>query len=117
MATEPPTMDIDVQEAMEEMERLKMEEDKRPKEPLPLAQRQRHESLWYKSGNVVIATPKILFRVYDGILAQHSPIFRDMFSLPQPTTGPDQLDGVPVVHLHDDPEELSHFLRALYDRL
>lgn len=100
---------------------------------LPLEKRERHKMLWFESGNVVIATSKMLFKVYDGILAMHSGVFKDMFSLPQtPKSGQqakmtmeqdgeaecvEELDGVPVVHIHDNPEEMEHFLSAIYDRL
>ncbi|KAL0947823.1 hypothetical protein HGRIS_013891 [Hohenbuehelia grisea] len=39
-----------------------------------------------------------------------------MFEVPQPVdTEEDQYDGVPLVQLHDHPEDLQAFLRALYD--
>ncbi len=85
---------------------------------LPLEKRPRHKSLWYADGSVILATPRMLFRVYRGILSQHSPVFHDMFSLPQSSdvSQHDTMDGVPVVHLHDDPTELAHLLSAIHDR-
>lgn len=84
--------------------------------PLPLSQRERHSTVWFKDGTIVLATPSTLFRVYGGILAHYSPIFRDMFSLSQPDAESENFDGVPVVHLSDDATELSHFLSALHFR-
>lgn len=86
---------------------------------LPVPWRERHETLWFEDGNVILATPKIRFRVYRAFLSRHSTVFRDMFSMPQSATASDQgtMDGVPIVELHDDPEELGHFLSALHDRL
>ncbi len=87
--------------------------------PIPLLRRHHHETLWFEDGSIVLATPQVLFRVYRGTLSRHSPIFHDMFSIPQPDAASNQevLDGIPVVELHDDPEELAHFLSALHDRL
>ncbi len=119
MATEPtvsPNKGVDSHKAMEDiLESLRIEEDKGP---VPLSQRERHKSLWYSTGNVVLVTSKILFRVYDGILAQHSPTLRDRLLLARPDVefGQELVD-VPVIHLDDDPTELSHFFSALYDRL
>lgn len=86
---------------------------------VPLDQRAKHPDLWFEDGSVVLATSDTLFRVYRGTLSRYSPVFRDLFSLPQPTSTSDQdmLDGIPVVHLYDDPTQLAHFLNALHDRL
>lgn len=92
---------------------------KKPKVSLPLAQRKRHNTLWFEDGSVVLSTPDVLFRVFRSTLSRHSPIFRDMFSLPQSSNVPEEetMDGVPVVELHDDPEDLAHLLSALHDPL
>jgi len=55
-----------------------------------------------------------MFRVYQGILSAQSPVFLDMFAMPQPED-PEMLEGVPVVDLTDDPGELTYFLRSLND--
>ncbi|KAL0960229.1 hypothetical protein HGRIS_011863 [Hohenbuehelia grisea] len=57
------------------------------------------------------------FRVHQSILSLQSPVFRDMFSLPQ---GPDTdtgetYDGLHPVRLYDTAQELSNFLRVFYD--
>ncbi len=82
--------------------------------PIPLSKRERHSTIWFKDGTVILATSSTLFRVYGGILAHHSPVFRDMFSLSQPDAESESFDGVPVVHLSDDTTELAHFLSALH---
>ena len=70
--------------------------------------------IWYDDGNIVLQTQHTQFKVYRGILAQSSPVFKDMFMLPQPTAEDIQLvDGCPVVHLSDSAAELSYVLRAL----
>ena len=55
------------------------------------------------------------FRVHKTILSIASPVFKDMFDIPQPdssatSTGP----TVPVVDVDDTPEELENFLRMIY---
>lgn len=59
-----------------------------------------------------------MFRVYRGLLAKHSIVFRDMFSLPYSKESTDQelFDGVPVVHMTDHWEDVQHFLKVFLDR-
>lgn len=84
-----------------------------------VAARIRDEEFWFEDGSVVLATSNIEFRVYKGVLADYSPVFRDMFSLPQPTS-PSTIGGTPTeltvdpcsaVHLSDHPGDLKHVLR------
>lgn len=42
----------------------------------------KHETLWFEDGNIVIITGNIGFRVYRGVLARKSAVFRDLFNLP-----------------------------------
>ncbi len=73
------------------------------------------EEFWYEDGTIILVARDVEFRVYKGILADHSSVFADMFSLPQPTFLPSTaapLD-VPSVYLEDSPEDLRHILRAL----
>ncbi|KAK7036304.1 hypothetical protein R3P38DRAFT_3184090 [Favolaschia claudopus] len=74
----------------------------------------RVDRLWFPDGNLVLATDTALFRVYGGLLAQESPIFRDMLELAQPTNA-EKMDDCPVVRLPDDGEDLEHFLKAIFD--
>ena len=58
------------------------------------------------------------FRVSRGILAARSPVFREVLSLPQPKEGDEdeKVDGCDVVHLFgDEPQDVTYFLRAIYD--
>lgn len=76
---------------------------------------------WFGDGNIILVARDVEFRVYKGILADHSPVFDDMFSFPQPTpsttpplatsTG-STTDTCPFVHLTDSPEDLRHLLRV-----
>ncbi|TDL22613.1 hypothetical protein BD410DRAFT_770177 [Rickenella mellea] len=77
-------------------------------------------SLWFDDGNIVLAAETTLFRVHRSVLAMNSPVFRDMFSLPQPEGDTESIKGVPdvvpVVHMHDKAVDLSHLLHTIYDR-
>ena len=73
--------------------------------------------LWFEDGNIVLAVQDTSFRVHRGVLSRNSEVFRDMFSLAQPT-GPQQShtsSGCPIVPLSDNKEEVSYMLQALYD--
>jgi hypothetical protein len=53
------------------------------------------------------------FRVRRSILATSSPLFGDLFSLPQPSDH-EVLDGLPVVHLPEGAEVLNSLVTMLY---
>ncbi|KAI0091055.1 hypothetical protein BDY19DRAFT_679462 [Irpex rosettiformis] len=66
----------------------------------------KHPDLWYEDGTVVIVAENTGFRVYRGLLVNHSSIFHDMFLLPQPASSlNDTFEGCPVVRLADDSAE------------
>ena len=104
----------------------------------------RHCEFWFMDGSVVLFAQDTMFRVHKSFIARHSVIFRDMFSLPQPkadeplvlgdgkgaesgnerewkdgeglgSMGSTEVEGCPVVHLHDSPEDVASLLYALYD--
>ncbi|KAJ7652432.1 hypothetical protein DFH06DRAFT_535853 [Mycena polygramma] len=70
--------------------------------------------VWFADGTVVLQANATLFRVYRGVLAAQSPIFRDAFSIPQPATQ-ETYEGCPLVVLHDSAEDLRLFLLATHD--
>ncbi|KAJ7612159.1 hypothetical protein FB45DRAFT_939988 [Roridomyces roridus] len=76
---------------------------------------QRIPELWFKDGNIVLQAGNTQFRVYEGILAARSPVFRDMLSSPQPPGDSEIVEGCPLVRLHDDPAEATVFLKAIFD--
>ncbi|KAI9061913.1 hypothetical protein FKP32DRAFT_1575116 [Trametes sanguinea] len=82
-------------------------EDDVPKQPLV-----RDEEFWYDDGTIILIARNVEFRIYKGILAEHSPVFKDMFSFPQPPSAPNTEPQCPVVHLSDSPEDLRHVLRV-----
>ena len=93
----------------------------RPASPSPAAEVdarsvKRDEELWFPDGNLILVARDVEFRVYQGPLVAHSPIFKDMLSLPQPdeTHREAQPTGssCATVHLPDSPEDLRHFLHV-----
>lgn len=94
----------------------------------------RHPDLWFRDGNIVLATHTLLFRVHKSILSMHSSVFRDMFELAGiescvvgdggekdamgRTTEHEMYDGVPLVSLpSDEGVDVEELLLAVYDRL
>ncbi|OJT09463.1 hypothetical protein TRAPUB_14066 [Trametes pubescens] len=81
--------------------------------------RTRDEEFWYDDGTIILVAGNVEFRVYKGILAENSSVFRDMFSLPQPPISssdvPSSENGCPIVHLSDSPEDLRHILRVPFE--
>jgi hypothetical protein len=75
---------------------------------------ERSPDLWFSDGTIVLRAKDVLFRVYGGMLASKSSVFADMFQIAG-AAGSDGIEGCPVVDLHDAPDELLHFLKALHD--
>ncbi|KDQ58283.1 hypothetical protein JAAARDRAFT_262371 [Jaapia argillacea MUCL 33604] len=77
-----------------------------------------HAFPYFPDGNVVLAAENAdhklrHFRVHRSILALHSPVFADIFTMPvQPEA--EQYDGVPLVRLSDQSEDVSEFLKSFY---
>ncbi|KAJ3734349.1 hypothetical protein DFJ43DRAFT_1064897 [Lentinula guzmanii] len=67
--------------------------------------------LWYPDGNLILENEDSIFKVYSGLLAQKSTVFRDMFTFPQPTSSQE----IPTVRLYDSTEDLTWFLKAIFD--
>ncbi|TCD69119.1 hypothetical protein EIP91_008595 [Steccherinum ochraceum] len=88
----------------------------RPVPKFPLGWK-RSPDVWYHDGNIVLVAGSVGFRVYRGVLAQHSTVFADMFKVAQgPTTAPEELyDGCPAVMLSETAEEIRPLLRAMFD--
>ncbi|KAF8148191.1 hypothetical protein B0H34DRAFT_803034 [Crassisporium funariophilum] len=73
-------------------------------------------SFWFEDGNVIIQAESTQFRVHRSVFSKHSPIFRDMFAVPQPEASP-TLDGCPVVCLPDTKEDVHNVMSLLYDSI
>ncbi|KAL1672648.1 hypothetical protein EV122DRAFT_271436 [Schizophyllum commune] len=73
------------------------------------------EGLFFPDGNIILQAETTIFRLYNGLLASKSTVFKDMFAFPQPSNEDRTLLGCPVVEIYDNAEEATYFLRALTD--
>jgi len=80
----------------------------------PRADFQRYPDLWFQDGTFVLLASGTGFRRNHELLAKRSPIFKDLFSKPQPS-GSETIEGCPILHLSDDsPEDITEFLNIVY---
>ncbi|KAJ7112971.1 hypothetical protein C8R44DRAFT_631359, partial [Mycena epipterygia] len=76
----------------------------------------RVDDLWFPKDTIVIRSENKIFQISRAVLAARSTVFRDMIAFPQPTTDDtEQIDGSPVVLMHDPACDVEVFLRAIYD--
>jgi hypothetical protein len=77
---------------------------------------QRRLSLSFEDGNVAILAGKSYFLVHRGFLSRQSEylaeLTRDIHACPTMT-----LEGRPVLHLPDSPDDISLLLHSMYDGL
>ncbi|KAJ7436824.1 hypothetical protein FB451DRAFT_1152933 [Mycena latifolia] len=72
--------------------------------------------LWFQDATFIFQAEQRLFRVYSGILAARSSVFRDMLAFPQPEASEsDTMDGCPKIVLYDTAAEATVFFRAIFD--
>ncbi|KAI1795374.1 hypothetical protein LXA43DRAFT_855926, partial [Ganoderma leucocontextum] len=77
------------------------------------------DEFWFEDRSIILVARDIKFRVYKGILASRSAVFRDMFSFPQPEPSSTSAalsspsTSWPVVHVMDSPEDVRELLRCL----
>jgi hypothetical protein len=72
------------------------------------------EELWFNDGTVVFRAESRLFRVYGGLLAFYSSVFRDMFSVPQPPAA-EMAFGCHFVELPDRAFDVYHMFKLIHD--
>ena len=73
---------------------------------------ERHEEFWLVDGNIVLVAGNIAFRIYQGLLVTQSPFFADKLASSNPDSD-ETIDGCPVVHVEESPEDFVHLLRVL----
>ncbi|KAL1756163.1 hypothetical protein FB107DRAFT_274148 [Schizophyllum commune] len=74
--------------------------------------------IWFDDGNIILQAGGHQFRVYRGLLARHSPVFKDMFAMPQPSGNSSpaaQTDDCPIIHLADSADDVHFMLTKLYN--
>ena len=99
---------------MPEASAKKLESRKRPRTESFIAVFQEDAEFWFDDGTVILEAQNVRFRIYRGILAEHSPVLADM--LLQCTQKDDSSllpQTSPVLKLDDSPDDFRHFLRAL----
>ncbi|KAJ8502110.1 hypothetical protein ONZ51_g164 [Trametes cubensis] len=76
----------------------------------------RDRDYWFEDGNIVLIARGVSFRVYKGLLAEHSSVFRSMFLVAQASPQPAEqsIDGCPVVYLDDAPEDLRQLFKFIF---
>ncbi|RDX46023.1 hypothetical protein OH76DRAFT_1407373 [Lentinus brumalis] len=81
-----------------------------PHTRLPSGATKKDDEFWFDDGNLIIVAQDVEFCVYKGPLVKHSPVFRDMLTLPQPAEA-GELGHRPVVSVPEHPTSFRHFLR------
>ncbi|KAF7297772.1 BTB domain-containing protein [Mycena kentingensis (nom. inval.)] len=76
----------------------------------------RSSDYWFNDGSVILQAESVQFRVGKSLLAVHSPVFRDMFSMPLSADEP-LVEGCPVVFLAgDSAADWEQLLDAMYPK-
>ena len=83
----------------------------------------RDSDVWYEDGNIVVIAQTTAFRFHKSVVSHHSPVFRDLFSVPQPSptaageeAGPsaETFDSCAAVRVSDTSYDFRELLRAIY---
>lgn len=96
------------------------ESDGSPSLKRPRLNETRSEEFYFEDGSIVLSAKDadgnlVYFRIHKSILARQSAVFNAMFSAPSPPPEVDMYDGLPLVRVHDEAEELKEFIQVLYD--
>ncbi|KAF8064857.1 hypothetical protein FPV67DRAFT_158026 [Lyophyllum atratum] len=75
----------------------------------------RSTEFWFSDGSIIVIVENTAFRIHKSILSRHSDVFSDLFTVPQPQTGSEKIDGVEAVRLTDDLSGFTDVIRALYE--
>ncbi|KAJ7017171.1 hypothetical protein C8F04DRAFT_1244330 [Mycena alexandri] len=70
--------------------------------------------IWMPYGDLILQVESTQFRVNRDVLAKHSSVFRDLFSVPQPANEP-TTDGCHTVELFDRADDWAELLAVLYE--
>ncbi|KIO16158.1 hypothetical protein M407DRAFT_34204 [Tulasnella calospora MUT 4182] len=82
---------------------------------VPKAHLRRHESFYLFDGNICLRSRGVVFRVFKSLLAEESEVFRNMFAIGvDEEDGQSTYDGVPLIDLDDDPDDLAQMFHFLW---
>ncbi|KAJ7861927.1 hypothetical protein B0H13DRAFT_1900327 [Mycena leptocephala] len=83
---------------------------------MPTDQLQKAEKLWISPDVVILRAQTRIFRVFAVILhGKSSSVFADIFRFLQPQSSYGIDRRIPMIILHDDPEEVEVFQKAIFD--
>jgi hypothetical protein len=74
----------------------------------------RHPDLCFGDGNIAILTGSYYFLVHRGLLCRHSSVIENATNMLE-GIHVRFLEGRPTLELHDSPQDMCHFLLAMYD--
>ena len=74
---------------------------------------EKDNEFWFDDENILLIAGNTQFRVYQGPLIKHSPVFRDMLSLVQPEAETRCPKAIPTVPLTDSALDIRRFLDGL----
>jgi len=79
----------------------------------------KRSTFWFDDGNVILQAENTQFRVHRSLMSLHSNVFKDMFSMPQPTDTMTMrsVDGCPVITLFDKASDLEYILSIFYENI
>ncbi|TBU41579.1 hypothetical protein BD309DRAFT_1081994 [Dichomitus squalens] len=78
---------------------------------------QRDSDIWFEDGNIIVIAQSTAFRFHKSVLASHSQVFRELFSVPQPSPNAGEseaIDGCTVMYVSDTGYDFRELLRAIY---
>ncbi|RPD58570.1 hypothetical protein L226DRAFT_572898 [Lentinus tigrinus ALCF2SS1-7] len=73
----------------------------------------RDEEYWFEDGTIILLAGNVEFKVYACLLVKHSPVFKDMLSLPQPEDASSNPVRPPTVRLEDFPDDLKYVFEVI----
>ncbi|KAM5540464.1 hypothetical protein V8D89_005922 [Ganoderma adspersum] len=75
----------------------------------------KHDNYYFDDGNIVFEVEGILYRLHRSILERHSPVFRELFMVPQPDGSNEGISNRhPIVLEGIDPKDFGRLLSLLY---
>lgn len=114
--------DVDVAEGAPAKKRPKIEEEAAREDalgspqPAPNSFEPRHEYLWWRDGNVIVAADGMSFKLHASILERHSSVFRELLDSAQPReNSPETFERCTVLRVEDKGALLAELLQVLYD--